>query len=187
MLAQLDYATRSHHVHADSARIALLSGPITRDLYEDYLARTFAFEAPVEARLQKTIGLDSIVDLRLSLRAGFLLTDLTTLGTRPQDPPITPDFVGVEQALGWIYVVERGRRMNGLLYRHLMRRLPEELAIAGNYLHASNPLGARWQQLGTALDRFAANHVIVDQILNAAHRAFRCLRQHTRPVTAQAA
>ena len=32
---------------------------------------------------------------------------------------------------------------------------------------------ARAQQFGDALDRFANNHVIVEQILNAAHRAFR--------------
>lgn len=181
MLAQLDFATRSHHIHADAGRVALLAGQITRERYEDYLTRVYEFEAPIEARWQKLEGLESIVDVRPSLRCGFLVTDLTTLGVRPQDIAVVPAFVGVEQALGWMYVVERGRRMNGLLYRHLLRRLPDVMTVAGNYLNASSPCGMRWQQFGTSLDRFAANHVIVDQIINAANRAFRSLRQLGRP------
>jgi heme oxygenase len=79
-----------------------------------------------------------------------------------------------------MYVVERGRRMNALLYRHLLRRLPQEMTIAGNYLNASSPCGTRWQQFGEALDRFADNHVIVEQIVNAAQRAFRSQRTSPR-------
>jgi heme oxygenase len=180
MLAQLDFATRTHHLHADAARIALLAGTVTRERYEEYMTRLYAFEGPVEARWQRTEGLDSVVDLKSSLRTGFMIADLTTLGMRPIEPAMTPAFVGVEQALGWMYVVERGRRMNALLYRHLTRRLPQVMLIAGNYLNASSPCGTRWQQFGTALDRFAGNHVIVDQILNAANRAFRSLRQPPR-------
>jgi heme oxygenase len=180
MLAQLDFATRSHHLHADAGRIALLSGHVTRERYEEYLSRVYAFEGPIEARWQRTEGLASVVDLMPSLRSGFLISDLTTLGTRPLDPPTAPSFVGVEQALGWMYVVERGRRMNALLYRHLTRRLPQVMMIAGNYLNASSPCGPRWQQFGLALDRFAGNHVIVDQVINAAHRCFRSLRQAPR-------
>lgn len=163
-------------MHADAGRLALLSGAITRERYEDYLSRVYAFEAPIEARWLRTEGLDSVVDLKSSLRAGFLVSDLVTLGVRPTELATTPSFVGVEQALGWMYVVERGRRMNGLLYRHLARRLPEEILIAGNYLNASSPCGTRWQQFGVALDRFAGNHVIVDQIINAANRAFRSIQ-----------
>src|SRR6187455_2148572 len=125
MLTQLDFATRQHHIAADAGRIALLSGPITRERYESYLSRTYTVEGPVEARWQKTEGLESIVELTPRLRSGFLIADLTALNLRPEIlPPAT--FVGVEQALGWMYVVERGRRMNGLLHRHLVRRLPQE-------------------------------------------------------------
>jgi heme oxygenase len=175
MLAQLDFATRQHHMGADAGRIALLAGPLTRERYEEYLSRTFAFEAPIELRWQRTEGLESVVDLRPSLRVGFLISDLAALNLRP-DIAQPASFVGVEQALGWMYVVERGRRMNGLLHRHLIRRLPQVIAIAGNYLNASSPCGSRWQQFGDSLDRFATNHVIVEQIINAAHRAFRTIR-----------
>jgi heme oxygenase len=179
MLAQLEFATRAHHIGADAGRVALLGASTSRERYEEYLARVFHFEAPIESRWQEVVGLESVVDPRPRLRVGFLISDLAALGARPE-MPAAAQFVGVEQALGWMYVVERGRRMNALLYRHLLRRLPQEMTIAGNYLNASSPCGTRWQQFGEALDRFADNHVIVEQIVNAAQRAFRSQRTSPR-------
>jgi heme oxygenase len=95
-------------------------------------------------------------------------------------------FIGVEQALGWLYVVERGRRLNALLHHHLVRRLPAELAIAGNYLLASTPAGNRWHELGEALDRVGRYNAPAEQIINAAHRAFRALRLTQPAVVARA-
>lgn len=182
MLQQLDYATRGYHVAADAGRIALLGATITREKYAEYLARTYAFEAPIEARWQVTPGLDRVIDVARRVRTGFLASDLRALGLAPE--PVTPSvFVGVEQALGWMYVVERGRRMNGMLQRHLMRRIPGVMTIAGNYLAASSPLGMRWQQLGLTLDQVARNGATAEQIINAAHRAFRLLRL-TQPMAA---
>jgi heme oxygenase len=175
MLQQLDYATRGHHIAADSPRVSLLGATVTREKYIDYLVRTFAFEAPVEARWQHTTRLAAIIDIQRRLRTGFLVSDLRALCCTPAQV-VPASFVGIEQALGWMYVVERGRRMNGMLQRHLMRRLPGEMAIAGNYLAASSPIGTRWQQLGITLDLVAKNHATAEQIINAAQRAFRCLR-----------
>src|SRR5690606_27777628 len=140
----------------------------------------YMFEGPIEARWRHVDNLDSVVELAPRLRLGFLISDLVTLGSRPPETPAAP-FVGIEQALGWMYAVERGRRMNRLVHRHLRRRIPQVLTIAGNYLLASSPCGVRWQQLGTALDRFAHNSVIADQIINAALRAFRSMRVPPRP------
>jgi heme oxygenase len=175
MLQQLEFATRGYHVGADAGRVALLGATITRDKYADYLARTYAFEAPIEARWQRTPGLERVIAVAPRARTGFLAADLRTLGCEV-DPVAPAAFVGIEQALGWMYVVERGRRMNGMLQRHLLRRMPAVMAIAGNYLAASSPLGPRWQQLGIALDQVAHNGAIAEQIINAAHRAFRQLR-----------
>ena len=175
MLQQLEHATRAHHVAADAGRIALLGSSIGADSYLEYLEHTYAFEAPIEARWRTVPGLETVVEVERRVRTPFLASDLQVLGATPQALPPAP-FIGIEQALGWMYVVERGRRMNGMLHRHLMRRLPKVLVIAGNYLTASSPIGARWQQLGAALDMIAKDHVIADQIINAAHRAFRTLR-----------
>ena len=176
MLQQLEYATRGHHIAADAARMTLLAPHATRDSYVEYLARTYAFEAPVETRWQLTHRLDCVIDVPRRMRTGFLASDLRALGVEIREALPPASFVGVEQALGWMYVVERGRRMNGMLLRHLLRRMPGVMAIAGNYRAASSPIGTRWQQLGITLDQVAHDHVIADQVINAAQRAFRALR-----------
>jgi heme oxygenase len=181
-LQQLEFATRGYHVAADAGRIALLGASITREKYIEYLAKTYSFEAPIEARWQQTPGLDRLIAVAPRVRTGFLASDLRVLGSPPSE--VAPaSFVGVEQALGFMYVVERGRRMNSMLQRHLLRRMPAVTTIAGNYLAASSPLGLRWQQLGTALDQVAHNGAIAEQIINAALRAFRLLRP-TQPMAA---
>ena len=178
MLAQLDFATRAHHVAADAPRIALLGVTTSRERYVKYLARVYAFESPIEARWAQTPGLDHVIDVEPRVRTPYLVSDLLALDQASTTPDVghQPCFVGVEQALGWMYVVERGRRMNGMLHRHLAHRLPAVLQIAGNYLLASSPRGARWQQLGAALDAVAHNQPIAEQVINAAQRAFRVLR-----------
>jgi heme oxygenase len=180
MLQQLEYATRGYHVAADAGRIALLGGNITREKYAEYLARTYAFEAPIEARWQQTAGLDGVIDLAARLRTGFLASDLRALGCPPDRVTPAP-FVGIEQALGWMYVVERSRRMNSLLQRHVQRRIPSAIAVAGKYLASCAPIAARWERVGVALDHVARHHAAAEQIMNAALRAFRQLRA-TQPM-----
>jgi heme oxygenase (biliverdin-IX-beta and delta-forming) len=175
MLTQLDYATRAHHVPADAARLALFGQGVTRERYVDFLSRLYSFEAPVEMRWRRISGLNAVIDVEPRIRTPFLLSDLHALGVQPELLP-TPNFAGVEQALGWMYVIERGRRLNGMLHRHLVRRLPAEAMLGGNYLIASTSSGLRWEHLGDALDRVAHNSAVADQVINAAHRAFRTLR-----------
>ena len=176
MLRQLDYATRAHHVQADAARIALFQHGVTRERYVEFLARVYAFEAPIEARWKQMPDLMRVIHVEPRIRTGYLLSDLRALGVVP-DLLMPPSFVGVEQALGWMYVVERGRRLNGMLHRHLTRRLPAETMLGGNYLVASSSTsGHRWEELGRVLDEFTHTAVMTDQIINAANRAFKALR-----------
>jgi heme oxygenase len=174
MLERLDLETKVFHGPADSGRVALLGNP-TRARYADHLAKLYAFEAPAEWRWIRTPGLDRVIDLSPRLFAPLLATDLGTLGQFPDICPTTA-FRGVAHALGWLYVVERGRLMNSMLHRHLVRRLPFESSIAGSYLAGSSSLGLRWQQLGAALDDVARNPSMVAQIINGALEAFRMMR-----------
>jgi heme oxygenase len=175
MLERLDLETKVFHGPADSGRVALLSHP-TRDRYGEFLAKTYAFEAPAEWRWMRTPGLETVIDLAPRLFAPLLANDLGTLGRFPDVVPTTA-FRGVAHALGWMYVVERGRLMNSMLHRHLVRRLPFESSIAGSYLAGSGSLGLRWQQLGATLDEVARNTTMVAQIINGALEAFRMMRQ----------
>ncbi len=176
MLKQLEYATRAHHVAADAARLSLFGSAANRERYVDFLVRTFAFEAPIEERWLCMPELDRVIDVWRRIGTGFLASDLRALGC-PQDVPEPGPCIGIEQALGWMFVVERGRRLNGMLHRHLARRIPDVIETAGSFLTASSSSGSRWDQLGTALDRVAYNHrAAAQQVINAAQRAFRTLR-----------
>lgn len=186
MLTQLDYATRAHHVPADAARMALFGKGVTRERYIDFLSRLYSFEAPVEQRWKRISGLSNYIDVDLRIRTPYLLSDLHALGATAELLP-SPSFTGVEQALGWMYVIERGRRLNGMLHRHLIHRLPVEAMLGGNYLIASSSSGVRWEQLSQALDRAAYNSWAADQIINAAQRAYRMLRMTPQYVEKQRA
>lgn len=176
-LERLDLETKIHHGPADSARVALLAKP-TRERYADYLARIYAFEAPVESRWMRTPGLEATLDVASRLFAPTLAKDLATLGRFP-DVYETSCFRSVAQALGWMYVVERGRLMNAMLHRHLVRRLPFESSIAGTYMAGSGSLGLRWQQLAAALDDVSKHPLMVTQVINGALEAFRVMRHPT--------
>ena len=171
-----------HHGPADSMRVTLLGNP-TRARYTDYLARVYAFEAPAEWRWMRTPGLDAVIDLAPRLFAPRLAEDLATLGRFPDVCPAHA-FKGVAQALGWLYVIERGRLMNSMLHRHLVRRLPFESSIAGSYLGGSGSLGLRWQTLGAVLDQLAVNPSMSTQIVNGALEAFRLMRHPHQPTDA---
>jgi heme oxygenase len=180
MLERLDLETKVFHGPADSGRVALLGNP-TRARYADYLAKVYAFEAPAEWRWMRTPGLETVIDVSPRLFAPLLASDLGTLGRFPDVVPTTA-FRGIAHALGWMYVVERGRLMNSMLHRHLVRRLPFESSIAGSYMAGSGSLGLRWQQLGATLDEVAKNTAMVAQIINGALEAFRMMRQR-RPTS----
>ncbi len=179
MLERLDLETKIRHGPADSPRVALLVTP-TRARYADYLAKIHAFEAPAEARWLRTPGLAAFIEIAPRLFAPVLAGDLATLGRFPDVLPPEP-CRGVAQALGWMYVVERGRLMNAMLHRHLARRLPFESSIAGTYLAGSSSLGLRWQQLTAALDEIGRVPTQVAGVINGALEAFRALR-HAAPL-----
>lgn len=178
MLERLDLETKIFHGPADAPRVALLGQP-TRPRYADHLANIFTFEAPAEQRWMRTPGLERFIDLAPRRFAPRLADDLATLGRFPDMLPAQP-FRSIAHAMGWIYVVERGRLMNSMLHRHLVRRLPFESSIAGSYLAASGSLGLRWQQLGITLDEMARTSSMIAQVINGAFEAFRALR-HTVP------
>jgi heme oxygenase len=182
MLERLDLETKIFHGPADAPRVALLGHP-SRARYADYLAKVYAFEAPAEWKWMRTPGLEAFVELAPRLFAPRLADDLGALGRFPDVFP-AHSFRGIAHALGWMYVVERGRLMNSMLHRHLVRRLPFESSIAGSYLAASGSLGLRWQQLGAVLDEIARTPSMIAQVINGAFDAFRTLRHATPPPAA---
>jgi heme oxygenase len=181
MLRRLDYVTYNHHAASDAERIALLRPNATRAMYVEYLAKLFGFEQPVESATGSLARELACARPRARLlRADLLALGLVRVAVAPRPQPRT-----IAEALGWCYVVERGRLLHGVLHRHLSTRLPHELDIAGSYLAShEGTAGARWEELGQMLDRVATSTAAIERVVVAAHAAFRRQRLWFHPVVA---
>jgi heme oxygenase len=178
MLARLSRETKQHHHVADNDRMALLGASAQPALYASFLTRIYGFEAPVEAALLLTNGLEHWVDMRDRTHLRLLRADLCSLGVT--DPgsvercsTVFP-FRHPAEALGWMYVVERNVLLHGVIERHLRVRMPDVLKAAGSYLvgqQRSN--GLRLRDLGTAMDRIAKDAAGGERIVASAKAAFR--------------
>lgn len=177
MLQLLDEETRAHHARADAERLALLTASVDRAEYLAYLAKLYAFEAPNESALLGTPGLDKMIGFKTRCGAILLASDLLALGLRlpklDRVPRALTPFPSIGEALGGLYVIERGRRLHGTIRRHLRSRLPHEMRFAGSYLAAHEARAfANWRELGTVLDRFALSRGLAQQVLSGAHQMF---------------
>ena len=180
-LRRLNLETRAHHSAADAGWVRLLAPDVTCQQYVAQLVTTYGFQAPLEAALAYTPNLKLLVDLRQRSRAGLLAQDLLELGVKaaglanlPQCLPIAP-FTAPIEALGWLYVVERGALVHEPVAHHLRSRLPE-VKDACAYLTAYEGVAqARWVELAEILDRTARSERLLDDMIAAAHAAFRCL------------
>jgi heme oxygenase len=178
MLSRLNRETRLDHQHADADRLAILGVSADPARYAALLSRVYGFEAPLEAALQMTTGLDAWIDIRDRGHLRLLRADLQSLGIADASQlrrctAITP-FSHPAEALGWIYVVERNTLQHSVIERHLRGRMPQVLTAAGSYLagqQRSN--GLRLRDLGRAMDRIAKEPTCADRIVSAAKAAFR--------------
>ncbi len=186
MIERLGAETRDHHAKADAELHGLFRPDVTPTHYLVYLMRTYGIEAPLDSAIAMTPQLELILDTRGRARAGFLAQDLMALGLRPAEVtnlPLClaiPQFRGVAEAMGWLYVVERTTLAHNVVRRHLMTRLPLEMECAASYLGSyDGVVGKRWQDLGAAIDQVARHPAIADRIVASANEAFRCRRQWT--------
>ena len=139
--------------------------------------QAYGFEAPLEAALAYTPVLGSLIDLRRRSRSGFIAQDLLTLELHPGQVSMIPQcmiapFRGVAEALGWIYVLERGSLVHRSVRGQLVARLPS-VGDACTYLGAARAFEDSWDELGRTLESIAHVAAIEHQILSSAHDAFR--------------
>lgn len=176
MLTRLNLETRSQHAEADGLWIELLSGA-SESAYIDALVVCYGFEAPIEAAISLTPGVQTVLALRPRARSGLIVQDLLALGFTPYKIARLPQccqivpYRDVAEALGWLYVVERATLIHDGVRRQLQEQLPS--VRAWNYLSAyEGQAGMRWQELGAALDSIAVDGDIANQIVAAARDAF---------------
>ncbi len=179
LLVRLNLETRMHHAAADNFWLGLVKGSRrpSRHEYMQRLVRAYGVEGPLEASLRYTRGFDQLVDMTGRYRAGLIAQDLLSLGLGPAQVATIPQmmiepFAHVAEALGWLYVHERGMVVHQNVRRHLCDQIPE-LEHATSYLSAyDGVVGARMEDLGEQLDRLVRARVIADRVVLAAQDAF---------------
>ncbi len=176
MLEKLQRETEPRHGAADAHRLAMMSPHATTDQDRTWLARIYGFEAAVEAALVRVPGVDVLLDVRGRCQIKLLRADLGALEV--VDPTVLPTHVrivirDVPAALGWIYVLERGSQLHGLVERHLRSCMPATIRTAGSYLAMQErSAGTRWRELGDAMDRIGWRPGVAERISTAAKLAF---------------
>jgi heme oxygenase (biliverdin-IX-beta and delta-forming) len=178
MLMRLNVETRAQHPDADFPWLDLMSTTASRQRYVDHLVAVYGFEAPVEAALALTPRLHEVIAIRPRARSGFIVEDLLALGITPSKLARMPvcreilPFREPAEALGWLYVIERGTLLHEAVRFHLAARMPG--VASWSYLSAYGGIaGERWLELGAALDAFAITPASADAIIAAALAGFR--------------
>ncbi len=180
VLSELDVATRHWHAAVDEPWLDLLRPTVSRADYVAQLRRVYGFVAPFESACKYTPGLERVLDVRRTSRAGLIAQDLLALGLSPgqvanveQCFSITT-FEDVAEALGWVYVVERSSLLQGNIRRHLLERLPG-IEKSCTYLTVyDGSIGEHRAAFGRTLDRIGAQAA---DIIDGAHAAFACVRR----------
>lgn len=179
-------STREWHADVDDAWLQLLSPSVSRADYLAQLVRTYGFVAPFESACKYTPALGRFVDFRQLLRAGLIAQDLLSLGLLPSQVAQIPHcesittFGSVEEALGWLYVVERATLLQDGIRRHLLAHI-RELDRAMSYLTAfDGRVNDHWESFGRMLDEAGATPASADRIAVAAAAGFGCVRSWFR-------
>lgn len=184
LLTRLQAATRPWHAEVEQPWQSLIRPAVSRADYLAQLVRTYGLIAPFESACKYTPNLPRILDTRQQSRAGLLAQDLLGLGLSASQIASIPQcsdassFGDVNEALGWLYVVERATPAHDCVRVHLSRTMPEIVHACG-FLQAHDTRAQhRWETYAGALER--AWDVSELAIICAATDAFEVVRQWLR-------
>jgi heme oxygenase len=159
--------------------------------YRLYLFRMYGLHAPIERALGTTRGLTAVVEdapLR-NHKVALIAHDLIALGVDRRDLPELPRMAvpalhDLAEALGWMFVLESWTLGGAQLRTHLHKHLPLEIGSASAYLDCyGDEAVARWRELGSAVERYAARSGsdTIDQIAAGAAECLHRLQRWFRP------
>lgn len=186
---RLDAETAIAQRNANAPWLAAASADGSVPTYMRLLGRAYGFQAPLEAALAYTPIVPALVDLRARSRSGLAAQDLMALGITATQVATLDEFIivpygNLADAFGWLYASERATRIHARIRDELVTRHPQ-LHRATAYLAACGGSAAdhRWRELGVTLDRVARAPRVADQIVDAAHEAYRALVDWLTPRT----
>lgn len=187
LLLRLSLATREAHADVDDRWLDLLSPNVALSDYLTQLVRVYGLVAPFESACRYTRGIGAHLDVRQLSRAGLIAKDLLNLGLSPTQVSSVPScpsittFQSVQEAFGWLYVIERSTLLQDGIRRHLLRHLPNvEHAVA--YLAAyDGRVADHWLTFGRLLDEVGATEESSAEVLAATHEGFAAARVWFNP------
>lgn len=172
LTARLRTETRSLHAALDRS-VRLLDPHLTKREYGTFLAKMWAWLAPVERRVAD--GLPP--SMRLRQRASLLRADLEALNhplMAPADGRCLPPLQYEPFCVGAYYVIEGsalGGEVIGKHVRHTLK-LTEETG-ASYYGDTAFAVGARWRTVCAALDAYDRDQS--DEVVEGAKQTFMSL------------
>lgn len=178
VIDRLSAETVSYHAEAD-ADIRALLGAVTPADYRRFLIRTYGLTCPVERAVASVPGIERYVDPRRLRKHELLRRDLAgfrmtaeQVGRIPQCP--VPLLDTPQQALGWLYPIERAALRHTQLFHHLAAAIPREVAFTSSYLKCYfGAVGAAWKGFGRALEAGGERPAQARRVVEAAREAFR--------------
>ena len=185
-LDQLVGATRELQRQLD-VELDLLADTTSWLDYRLYLFRMYGFHVPVERAFAALDLDDAIEDACLrNNKVPLLAHDLVALGVDRRDfaqlPRMPIPSLEIEEALGWMYVVESATLSNRQLREHLGKVLPLEIDTASAFLRCyGREVEARWQAFCADLARFAEETGTIDVITAGAVDCLVRLERWLRP------
>lgn len=159
VLDQLRAATRPLHARLEAV-VGLMHPGLDAGGYRRYLARSWAFHAPLEDALATAPAVPGLAPGQLA-RAHLLARDLDALGLGEAERARLPrcerlpalDRAG--HVLGLAYVVEGSALGGAFLHRHLTATIPEAAARASASLRPhgdGKATGQRWREFVALLE-----------------------------------
>jgi heme oxygenase (biliverdin-IX-beta and delta-forming) len=180
LLLRLKTETRPHHERIEAA-VPLLRPDLSREAYQQHLARLLGFYHPVEQRLGECAQAWAACGLDFSARrkVGWLRADLLALGLRPEQLEALPECTalpmlsGLARAWGCLYVLEGSTLGGQILSRHIGRTLGVTPETGGAFLRGyGEATGPMWRCLGEALSTCAVARVAPAAVVEGAQETF---------------
>jgi heme oxygenase len=179
LIDRLSAETVPFHTHADEDVRALLGAATAAD-YRRFLIHSYGFTCPVERAIANVPDIERYIDPRRLRKHELLRRDLAgfqmtadQIGLIPQCP--VPMIETPQQALGWLYPIERAALRHTQLFHHLAAAIPRDVAFTASYLKCYfGAIGAAWKTFGRALDAVGERPQHARRVVESAREAFRC-------------
>lgn len=181
---RLKVETKANHEETESFSYGnkIMDGSLTIDEYKQLIIKNYVYHLAVEKALVDFAQLSTIegLELQARLKTAALAKDLELLNINPDSlAKITPPvFQSVEEALGFMYVVE-GATLGGAYILKALNRNSNILAQVKEFNYYGvygETIGAKWKSFQAALLNTITTKEQEDKTIEAAKHGFDIFR-----------